>query len=146
MAGTQQTFANDLLKLIFYGTTIANIAQNAASSPITDFYITLHTADPGETGNQASSETTYTGYARKIMNRSATDWAITNDVVSPAATVSFAACTGGSAQTITHIGIGTNGTTGAAGKLLFSGSISPSIIVQNGVTPQLTVASTITFA
>ncbi len=42
------TFENDLLKLIFNATAIANIADNAGSSPLTNLYVSLHTADPGE--------------------------------------------------------------------------------------------------
>ena len=44
------TFENDLMKLIFNGTAITSIADNAASSPFTSYYISLHTADPGEDG------------------------------------------------------------------------------------------------
>jgi hypothetical protein len=43
-------FENDLLKLIFNATAIANLADNAASSPLTNLYVSLHTADPGEAG------------------------------------------------------------------------------------------------
>ena len=39
------TFDNDLLKLIFNATAIANIADNAGSSPLTNLYLSLHTAD-----------------------------------------------------------------------------------------------------
>ena len=46
------TFENDWMKLIFNATAIANIADNAASSPLTNLYVSLHTADPGETGDQ----------------------------------------------------------------------------------------------
>jgi hypothetical protein len=42
------TFENDLLKLIFNATAIANLADNASSSPFTNLYVSLHTSDPGE--------------------------------------------------------------------------------------------------
>lgn len=146
MAGKSAVFENDILKLIFWGTTIANIADNAAASPITTLYLSLHTADPTDSGNQASSEASYTGYGttRIGLVRSASGWSISGSVVSPVATVNFPQCTGGAAQTITHVGIGTSGAVGASGKLLFSGALSPSILVQSGVTPQLTTATTIT--
>ena len=54
-------FANDLLKLIFNATSISNLADNAGSSPLTNLYIALHTADPGAAGNQSTSEVNYTG-------------------------------------------------------------------------------------
>ena len=46
------TFELDLLALIFNATAIANIADNAAASPLTSLYVALHTADPGEAGSQ----------------------------------------------------------------------------------------------
>ena len=48
------TFESDLLKLIFNATAIANIADNAASSPLTNLFVPLHTADPGEAGSQTT--------------------------------------------------------------------------------------------
>jgi hypothetical protein len=62
MAGKSSNFANELLKLIFNGTPIANLADNAASSPITNWELSLHTALP--TSGQNHNEVTYTGYAR----------------------------------------------------------------------------------
>ena len=41
------TFCNDILALILNTTAIANIAQNNTTSPDTNFYFSLHTADPG---------------------------------------------------------------------------------------------------
>lgn len=136
------TFENDLAKLIFNATAIANIADNAATSPLTNLVVTLHTGDPGEAGDQTTSETTYTSYARVSVARTSGGWTVTGNSVSPAATISFPQCTGGTA-TITHVGIGT--ATSGAGKLLCKGAVSPNISVSNGVTPQLTTASTITF-
>ena len=63
------TFENDILKLIFNATAIANIADNAASSPLTNLYASLHTADPGEAGDQTTNETSYTSYARVAVAR-----------------------------------------------------------------------------
>lgn len=58
------TFENDWLLLIFNATAIANIADNAASAPLTNLYVSLHTADPGEAGDQTTNEAAYTSYAR----------------------------------------------------------------------------------
>jgi hypothetical protein len=58
MPGITPTFANDLFKLLFLGTPIANIADSAASSPITVLEFSLHTALP--TTGQNHSEVTYT--------------------------------------------------------------------------------------
>lgn len=135
------TFENDLVKLIFQATAIANIADNAASSPLTNLYVSLHTADPGETGDQTTNETTYTSYARVAVARSGSGFTVTNNSVSPAANVDFPACTGGTA-TITHFGIGT--ASSSTGKLLYKGSVFPSISVSTGVTPRLTTSTAVT--
>ncbi len=140
MAAKGSTFDNDLLKLIFNGTAIANLADNASSSPITNIYISLHTASPTASGNQSSNEATYTSYARVAVARTSGGWTVTGGSVSPVSTISFPAATGGS-ETITYIGIGT--ASSGTGKLLYWGSISPTIAVANGVTPQLTTATTI---
>jgi hypothetical protein len=135
------TFENDLLKLIFNATAIANLADNAATSPLTSLFVALHTADPGEAGNQSTSEATYTSYARVAVARTSGGWTITGSSVSPAANINFPTGTGGGG-TATHasIGVATSGAT----KILYSGPISPNIVMGSGVTPQLTTASTIT--
>lgn len=135
------TFENDLLKLIFNATAIANLADNAASSPLTNLYVSLHTADPGEAGNQTTSETTYTSYARVAVARTTGGWTVTANSVSPVANIDFPTCTGGTA-TITHFGVGT--ASSGTGVLYYSGTVTPNISVSSGVTPRLTTASTIT--
>ena len=143
MAGKTDVFENDFLKLIFQGTAIANIADNAASAPLTNLYMSLHTADPTDAAasGQSTNETAYTGYARVAIARTSGGWTVTGNVVTPVANVSFGQCTAGT-STITHVGIGT--ASSGTGKLLFAGSLSPSIAVSNGVVPQITTASTIT--
>jgi hypothetical protein len=134
-------FENSLLKLIFNATAIANLADNAASSPLTNLYVSLHTADPGEAGDQSTSEATYTGYARVAVLRTTGGWTVTNNSVSPVANIDFGNCTAGT-NTITYFGVGTAST--GAGVLYYSGTVTPSISVSSGVTPRLTTASTIT--
>jgi hypothetical protein len=135
------TFENDWLKLIFNATAIANLADNAASSPLTNLYVSLHTADPGEAGNQTTNETSYTSYARVAVARTSGGWTVTNNSVSPVANIDFPAATGGSG-TITYFGVGS--ASSGSGVLYYSGTVSPSISVTSGVTPRLTTASTIT--
>ena len=140
-ASKGDTFENDLLKLIFQATAIANIADNASSSPLTSLYFSLHTADPGESGSQTTNEITYTSYARVAVTRSGVGFTVTNNSVSPAANVSFPAGTGGSG-TATYFAVGT--ASSAAGKLLYSGTVTPNIVTGNGITPVLTTATAIT--
>ena len=136
------TFENDLLKLIFQATAVANIADNAASSPLTNLYVGLHTADPGEAGDQTTSETTYTGYARVAVARSGSGFTVTDNSVSPAADIDFDECTASPGSPITHFTIGTAAS--GTGKILYSGTVTPNITMASGVIPRLTTASTIT--
>jgi hypothetical protein len=103
-------------------------------------YFSLHTADPGETGNQTTNEIAYTSYARVAVTRGA-GFTVSTNTVAPAADVTFPAGTGG-AGTATHWGVGTD--VSGAGKLLYSGTISPNIVCGNGVTPKLTAGTMVT--
>lgn len=127
------TFENDLMKLIFQAVAISNIADNAAGSPLSVLYISLHTADPGDAGAQNTSEATYTSYARVSVARTSGGFAVSGNTVSNVATVSFPSCTGGS-NSVSHFGIGTN--ISGAGKLLASGQLTSPLAVSSGVTPQ----------
>jgi hypothetical protein len=134
-------FENDFLKLVFNATPIANIADNAASAPLTNLYVSLHTADPGEAGDQTTSEATYTGYARVAVARTSGGWTVTANSVSPVGVINFPAATGGT-NTITYWAVGT--ASGGTGKILYSGTVTPSISVSIGVTPQLSTSSACT--
>lgn len=134
-------FENDLMRLIFNATPIANVADNAATAPLTNLQYSLHTADPGEAGDQTTSEATYTGYARVAVARTSGGHTVTNNSVSPAANIDFPAGTGGSG-TATHFAVGSAAS--GTGKILFSGTVTPNIVTGSGVTPRLTTSSTIT--
>lgn len=137
---------NALLKLIFNATAIANIADNAATSPLTSLYWSLHTADPGDAGNQSTSETTYGSYARQAVARTTGGMtAATTGSTSPVANVTFPAATSPalpSVSSITYAGIGV--AVSGATNLLYSGTVTPNINVSTGVQPILTTASTVT--
>lgn len=135
------TLENALLLLLFNATTFANVAINATSSPITNVEVSLHTADPGEAGDQTTSESAYTSYARVAVARTSGGWTVTANSVSPVANIDFPAGTGGSG-TVQYGGIGSAHT--GAGVLWFSGTVTPNIVTGNGVTPRLTTASAVT--
>lgn len=139
--GKGTTFSNDFLKLLFNATAIANIADNAAASPLTNLYVSLHTSDPGAGGDQTTNETSYTSYARQAVSRDTNGWTVTSNAVSPKNNVVFPISTGGT-PTCTHFGVGTLATT--AGKLLYSGTVTPNIVVSTVVNQTLTNGSTIT--
>lgn len=139
--GKGNTWSNDILGLLFNATAVPNIAINATSSPLTNLYVSLHTANPGASGSQTTSEAAYTNYARVAVARTSGGWTLSGTTISPVANISFPAATGGS-ETETFFGIGT--ASSGAGVLLYSGTITPNIAVSNGVTPILTTASTVT--
>jgi hypothetical protein len=137
-------FENALLALIFNNSNIANIGDAAGlrgAAAAGQLFVALHTADPGEAGDQTTSEVAYTGYARVGVARSGAGWTVTGNSVSPAANIDFPPCTGGTA-TATHFSIGT--VASGAGLILYKGAISPTIAIANGVTPRLTTATAIT--
>ena len=135
-------FENDLLKLIFNGTGIANLADNASSAPLTHLYIALHTSDPGEAGTQTTNEVSYVGYARVAVARSAGGWTVNDNVVSPTNAIEFGEMSGGTPGTATHVSVGTAST--GAGKVLYRGVLTPSVAFNIGVVPRIRTTSTIT--
>jgi hypothetical protein len=127
----------DLLNLLFNNTNWANLgdATGLRSSTVAgSFYVSLHTADPGEAGNQTTSEATYTGYARVAVARSAGGWTVSGNTVSNTAIINFGACTAGS-NTITHFAIGRD--TSGVGEIIVSGVLggAGSLAVSAGITP-----------
>ncbi|WP_213956346.1 hypothetical protein [Variovorax sp. dw_954] len=136
------TFANDLLKLILQATAIANLADNAATSPLTSVYLALHTADPGAAGTQSTNEISYTGYARVAVARTSGGWSISNNVANPVANIDFGEMTAGTGGTVTHVSVGV--ASSGATKILLRGTLTPNIVVANGVTPRVKTTSSLT--
>ena len=136
------TYETDLLALLFNATAIANVADNAAVSPLTNLAVALHTADPGETGTQATSETAYTGYARVSVARTTGGWTVTGNSVSPVANIDFGECTAAPGTAITFFSIGPTG--GGATKIFYSGTVTPNITMAVGVIPRIKTTSTVT--
>ncbi len=139
------TFENDLMKLIFNNVSIANIGDAGGllqSVSAGNLWVSLHTADPGETGTAVTNETGYGSYARQAVARSGAGFTVTGNSVSPAANVDFPECTATPGGAITHFGIVS--TSSGAGKLLYSGTVTPNITIAVGVIPRLKTTSTIT--
>lgn len=136
-----KTFATDLLKLIYQGTTITGLARDD-TSPLASLYMALHTSDPGAAGTQSTSEVTYTGYARVAVPRDVTGFTVTDNVMNPTQTLEFGEMTGGTNQTATHMTIGTAASGG--GKVLARFTLSPSIDLKNAVTPRLRTTTSLT--
>lgn len=116
-------------KYLFNNVNMPNIGNAGGllgSTVAGSFYVSLHTADPGEAGTQATSEVVYTGYARVAVARSTAGWTVNGFAnglsggynVTNAAAINFGANTVGT-PTITYFGIGTAAS--GAGILLLSG-------------------------
>lgn len=137
------TYEDDILKLLLNATPIPNVADNAVTSPLTNLYVRLHSADPGEGGNQSTNEVAYTGYAAVAVTRNngTPGWTVSGGIASPVATISFPQATGGASPVATHLSIGTSPT--GTGKIFYKGTITNPITCAPGTTPQLTTAGTI---
>lgn len=137
-------FETAFLSHVFENADIALVGDATGlrgSTTAGSLYFSLHTGDPGEAGDQTTSEVTYTSYARVAVARSSAGWTVTGNAVAVDADVTFPAGTGGSG-TATHWGLGTSSS--GAGVLLYKGAISPSIVTGNGVTPRLTAGTVVT--
>jgi len=132
-------FENALLQLVFNAVGIDGLADNDASSPVTHLTVALHTADPGEAGNQATNEIAYTGYARQSVIRDATGWLVSGNNAYPVAAIEFGVMTAGAGGTVTHASVGD----GISDRILYSGVVTPNINVVNGVIPRLLTSSSI---
>jgi hypothetical protein len=135
-----------ILALVFNATTWANYAINASASPETTINVSLNTsASVADTDTMATNEISYTGYARLAPLRTGAGWTVggtSPTTVNPASALTFGAMTAGAGGTVTTFTTGKSG--GGAAAILWGGSVSPSIVVSNGVTPQLTTATAIT--
>ncbi len=139
------TFENEILLLIFNNTNIANIGDAGGlrgSVAAGSLYWALHTNDPGEAGSAITSETAYTGYARKAAARSGAGFTVTDNSVSPPANIDFDECTAAPGAPITHFSI--VNTANGAGKILYSGTMTPNIVMAISVIPRIKTTSTIT--
>jgi len=130
-----------LLALLFNNTTWANVGDATGlvgSGAAGSFYISLHTADPGEAGDQTTSEATFTSYARVAVARTSGGWTVSGNSVSNTAAITFPACTGGS-NTITHFAIGRSSS--STGMIIASGALTSSLAVSNGITVSFAIAA-----
>jgi len=120
------TTENDFIKYTFNGTAIS---WNGA----TNLYVALHTADPGEAGDQTTNEADYTGYLRVAVSRDGAGWTVSGNQASNTSEVTFPECTGG-ANTITHVSIGL--VSSGASQILYSGALTASINISALITPR----------
>lgn len=125
---------NSLINLLYRATAFANVADNAASGPFTNVYVSLHTGNlTAGTNTQTDNETAYTNYARQAVARS-TGWdAASGGATANAATISFPQC-GVTGATLTHCATGT--AVSGGGTVWHFGALNSSLVVSSGITPQ----------
>jgi len=129
---------NSYIDLVFNATAWANIADNTATSPLTNLYVSLHTADPGEAGSQTTNECAYTSYARVAVARTSGGWTVSGNQASNAALVTWPKATGGS-ETATHFGIGS--LTSGAGVLYYYGALTANLAISDQITPEAAIGA-----
>ena len=137
-------FENQLLLLIFNNTNAANVGDATGlrgSTTAGSLFIALHTADPGEAGDQTTSEATYTGYARVAVARSGAGFTVSGTAptqAANAAAVTFGACTAGS-STCTYFSVGV--ATSGASVIIASGVLTAQLAVTAGITPSFAIGA-----
>lgn len=138
---TADAWENGQLNLVLLNSNFAGLGDATGlrgSSTAGSIYMSLHTADPGEAGNQGTSEISYTGYARVGVPRNGTNWSVSSGVGTNLLDQLFGACTAGSG-TATHIGLGTDPT--GAGILMFSGALTTPRAISAGIQPRVAASA-----
>ena len=131
MSNTSETA---LLNLLFKNQAWANIGDASGLQPSAtagNFYVRLHSADPGETGTGDTNEISYTGYAPVAVTRGA-GFNVSGAVVSNAGTVQFGECTAGTA-TVTHFSVCAG--SGAGAVIVYRGALGATRNISAGITP-----------
>lgn len=108
-------------------------AVNPAYDAVGTLYVGLNTADPGESGTQATNEVAYTGYARVAVARSTGGWSVAANEASNVAAILFPINSGVSTPTVTHVSIGT--ASSGAGTLLYKSALTANLVVAAAVEP-----------
>jgi hypothetical protein len=150
MSGKTLQLRLDLLKLILNGTPLANVFDNAASSPIGSVYVSMHYQDPGAGAgfDQTLYELDYgsTRASRRALDArmDGRDLGLERDRVPVADIVFPVPTTLGSSFSGLWAGIGR--AVSGAGYLFWSGSITSTIIPSLTLPPTLLASSTLTEA
>jgi len=135
---------NNVVNLIYNATPIANIADNAAASPITVIKVALATASYSPSSTMSSNETVYTDYARQDTDRDSSGWdAASGGATANAAAIEFPQC-GATGATITSACTGKGA---GASDIFHYGDLNAPIAVSNQIQPRFPIgAVTITEA
>lgn len=128
-------FEDKILSLYLTNADAANIGDATGlrgSTTAGSLYSSLHTSDPGETGDQTTNETVYTNYARQAIARSTAGWTVTTGVGDNDSPITFPQC-GATGATLTHFGLGS--AVSGVGNRDMNGALAASLAVSSGITP-----------
>ena len=148
MAGKSAVTQYGLLRNIFCGLTTHT--SWAATAGTTAWYVSLHTADPGEACSTAN-EGGYAAYARAETDRSTLGtspygWAVSSGTiatVAPTGNVDFPENTASTTGTFTHFCVFPSASATST-QAVYVGTVTPNINFGLNVTPRLTTGSSIT--
>lgn len=130
------TTCNNILKGIFNATAWSKMFDNAATTPYTSLYVSLHNGSPGVGNAQTTNETAYTNYVRIAIARTSGGWTVSTNSVSNTALAQFAQC-GASGDTLTYVAVGTDSS--GAGNVLYEGALNSPLTVANLIQPQFAI-------
>ena len=118
-------FETQLLSLTFNGTSLpwAN----------TDLFISLHTADPGESGNQSTAEVAYTGYTRVAVSRDSLGWTVAGNTAYNTAEILFPECVG-SPSVVGYLAIGL--ASSGPSQIIYSGQLGDPMNIEISKAPK----------
>ncbi len=140
------TFESDVLLLVFQNVSAALVGDSTGlvgSTVAGSLYVALHTANPGETGVQNTSECTWGAYARVAVARTSGGWTKSGTAptqVANTAAVTFPACISGS-ESATYFSVGT--ASSSTGKILFYGALTAPLAISTGITPSFAIGALI---
>lgn len=133
-----QNTCNNILALIYNATAWANVADNAAASPIAVIQMALATASYSVSSTLASNETAYTNYVRQTPARTTGGWTVpSGSATSNAAAIEYPQC-GVTGATITSAATGKGA---GAGDIFHYGDLNSPIAVANQIQPRFPIGS-----
>ena len=129
----------DMLDLMFTNVDAPNWGDAAGlqnSAAAGTLGIGCHTGDAlsDTSTSQATSEASYTGYARQTVSRDTSGWTVASGNVDNDAAIIFGEMTAGGPITITDVGIGF--ASSGVGYLHIWGQVTSDLVVNDGVNPQ----------
>jgi len=138
MSAASNAFESAILRHVLLNESIPGIGDAAglpAPAAAGNVYIGFHTEDPGEAGNQGTSEANYPGYVRVAVPRGAAGWTEANGSATNAADINWPAATGGT-QTLAYLSIGTSAS--GAGMIIARLALAnpSSLAITAGVAPK----------